>query len=73
MSDEDRGHGASDQDRGQGDEDRFPAEDLEKLYREGEVAYGAHIMGSELNKILNTKKYVSSVMYRVTEKGVDRL
>lgn len=61
-----------DQDRGTGDVRRFPAEELEKLYELGE-AIPPRIRGEELNKILNTQRFVRNAWYRVTEKGPRRL
>jgi len=60
------------EDRGPGDEAMFPAEDLERLYRQG-ARTPIKILGKELNKILHTTRYVASRWYVVTETGVTRL
>ncbi len=64
----------SDENHGTGDEDRFPAEDLERLYRVGEKdGDEVRVKGATLNEILSTSRYARNVWYVVTDKGVRRL
>ena len=60
-------------DQGPGNEDHFPAEDLERLYRQGGVDVAARIRGDQLNDVLGVTKYVKSAWYVVTADGVEKL
>ena len=40
---------SQDQDHGTGDEERFPADDLEKLYKQGGMEPTTHVQGRVLN------------------------
>lgn len=55
-----------DLDRGQGDEERFSAEDLERLYLSGGVDGSAKIQGKVLNQVLNVTCYDSDRWYLLT-------
>jgi len=57
-----------DLDKGQGDITRFPAEELEKLYKDGD-GMTVRILGKELNKMLKTNAYESKAWYVVTAEG----
>jgi hypothetical protein len=58
-------------DRGQGDKKKFPAKDLERLYKKG--IEQQRIRGDQLNAIIGGKVYDPNAWYDVTEKGVEKL
>lgn len=61
------------EDKGRGNPERWPAEELEKLYRLGEKLNTLRIRGDALNLALRVTKYEPTTWYKVTDEGVEKL
>lgn len=61
------GYQEKDKDIGVGDPTHYPADDLERLYRLGNVSSAPRIRGDALNTMLGVTKYDPEAWYVVTD------